>query len=378
MPSRPSVGPDGDALAALSPHLAGIRLQEAAGRGRAENLRRSPACSATASAGAAPSRVHHARMVPGGEPYERADGGLRGAAGGAAERPDRALRFRGREADPCAEPERLTVAEAFARYAGIDLLATVAASTRCVAAAAQQAGHPRRRRRHVGRHLQPRAGRNVEPKLGHGRATILVRIPVPRPPSRARPARPARRRTFRALRLRRRARQRLRRTHRSGAAPPLRSRDGREAAHYGERYPLDEDFLAALATCRPLRLALGFDRLVMLATGAPRIDQVLWTPVAKRIPPPRSGGGWPRLRAATLPRFAGEGCTTPPASTAPARSAARRSRASPAGRSRARCPRRRHLSERCEKILVHRIALAMHALPRPSRTRNGGAARPGR
>ena len=35
--------------------------------------------------------------------------------------------FRGREADPFAEPERLSVAEAFLRYAGIDLLATVAA-----------------------------------------------------------------------------------------------------------------------------------------------------------------------------------------------------------------------------------------------------------
>ena len=50
---------------------------------------------------------------------------------------------------------------------------------------------------------------------------------------------------------------------------------------YGERYPLDEDFLAALAIMPPASGgAMGFDRLVMLATGASRIDQVLWTPVA--------------------------------------------------------------------------------------------------
>ena len=30
-------------------------------------------------------------------------------------------------------------------------------------------------------------------------------------------------------------------------------------------------------------IALGFDRLVMLATGAPRIEQVLWAPVADRV-----------------------------------------------------------------------------------------------
>ena len=36
------------------------------------------------------------------------------------------FKFRGREADPFAEPERLTVAEAFARHAGIDLMATLA------------------------------------------------------------------------------------------------------------------------------------------------------------------------------------------------------------------------------------------------------------
>ncbi len=49
---------------------------------------------------------------------------------------------------------------------------------------------------------------------------------------------------------------------------------------YGERYPVDEDFLAALGHMPPASgCALGFDRLVMLATGATHIDQVLWTPL---------------------------------------------------------------------------------------------------
>jgi lysyl-tRNA synthetase class 2 len=51
---------------------------------------------------------------------------------------------------------------------------------------------------------------------------------------------------------------------------------------YGESYPIDEDFLAALAIMPEASgVALGFDRLVMLATGAPRIDDVLWVPVAE-------------------------------------------------------------------------------------------------
>ena len=49
---------------------------------------------------------------------------------------------------------------------------------------------------------------------------------------------------------------------------------------HGERYPVDEDFLAALAAMpQASGIALGFDRLVMLATGASRIEQVIWTPV---------------------------------------------------------------------------------------------------
>ena len=51
---------------------------------------------------------------------------------------------------------------------------------------------------------------------------------------------------------------------------------------HGERYPLDEDFLAALAAMpHASGCALGFDRLVMLASGAQRIEQVLWTPVVE-------------------------------------------------------------------------------------------------
>jgi lysyl-tRNA synthetase class 2 len=49
---------------------------------------------------------------------------------------------------------------------------------------------------------------------------------------------------------------------------------------YGERYPIDEELLTALPLMRETSgVALGFDRLVMLATGAQRIDQVMWTPV---------------------------------------------------------------------------------------------------
>ena len=48
-----------------------------------------------------------------------------------------------------------------------------------------------------------------------------------------------------------------------------------------EPVPVDEDFLAALEAGIPdcAGIALGFDRLVMLATGAKDIDNVLWAPV---------------------------------------------------------------------------------------------------
>ena len=49
---------------------------------------------------------------------------------------------------------------------------------------------------------------------------------------------------------------------------------------YGAAAPIDEDFLAALTHMPDASgAALGFDRLVMLATGADRVETVQWTPV---------------------------------------------------------------------------------------------------
>jgi lysyl-tRNA synthetase class 2 len=61
----------------------------------------------------------------------------------------------------------------------------------------------------------------------------------------------------------------------------LEAEMARKERIYGERYPIDEDFLAALAQMPAASgCALGFDRLVMLATGASHIDEVQWTPMA--------------------------------------------------------------------------------------------------
>lgn len=197
------------------------------------------------------------------------------------------LRFRDRTCDPFAEPERLSVADGFARYAGIDLLASIRAdgSTDLAALAPQVAGIGLRVADDdtwsnlVSRVLVAK----VEPHLGHGRATILDRYPVAEA-ALARPAaddpRVAERFELYACgvelangfgELTNPAEQR----RRFGL-----EMDEKERV-YGERYPLDEDFLSALALMPPASgIALGFDRLVMLATGAPRIDDVIWTPVA--------------------------------------------------------------------------------------------------
>jgi lysyl-tRNA synthetase class 2 len=122
---------------------------------------------------------------------------------------------------------------------------------------------------------------HVEPELGNGRLTVLFEYPVPEAAlARTKPSDPRVAERFEiyacgvelangfgeltdAFEQRRRF----------NAAMDERQR------RYGERYPLDEEFLGALASMPPSSgVALGYDRLVMLASGALRVDQVLWTP----------------------------------------------------------------------------------------------------
>lgn len=199
----------------------------------------------------------------------------------------RQLTFRGRACDPFAEPERLTVAEAFDRFAGIDLLATVAADTtdRAGLAAAAQAAGIRLAADDTWSDIFSRVlVERIEPRLGLGRPTLLTEYPTAEAAlARPSPADPRVAERFELYacgvelangfgELTDAAEQRRR----------FESEMTERARMYGDRYPLDEDFLAALAVMPPASgIALGFDRLVMLATGAARIEQVLWTPVAE-------------------------------------------------------------------------------------------------
>ncbi|TKW76761.1 MAG: EF-P lysine aminoacylase GenX [Bradyrhizobium icense] len=193
--------------------------------------------------------------------------------------------FRGRHCDPFAEPELLTVASAFQRLAGIDLVATVHGSKGDRAALATAA----KDRVRISDDdtwsdiFSKVLVEHVEPHLGQGRLTVLFEYPAPEAAlARTKPGDPSVAERFEVYacgvelangfgELTDAAEQR----HRFTASMDEKER------RYGERYPLDDDFLAAVAHMPEASgVALGFDRLVMLASGAPRIDQVVWTPPA--------------------------------------------------------------------------------------------------
>jgi lysyl-tRNA synthetase class 2 len=191
--------------------------------------------------------------------------------------------WRGRTIDPFAEAEWLTVAEAFSRFAGVDLLATL-----------DQAGNADRDRLAAMSHIHVARDdtwsdifsrilvEEVEPNLGVRGPTVLYEYPAAEAAlarTCAHDARLAERFELYACgvelangfgELTDAAEQR----RRFAAEMDLKER------LYGERYPIDEEFLEALKLMPPASgVALGLDRLIMLATGATRIDQVLWTPV---------------------------------------------------------------------------------------------------
>jgi lysyl-tRNA synthetase class 2 len=193
--------------------------------------------------------------------------------------------FRGGTADPFAEPELLTVAAAFERFAGIDLLATIAdgEGDRAMLAAAASAKVRIAADDTWSDIFSKILVEYVEPNLGQGRLTILYEYPLPEAAlARAASSDPRVAERFEIyacgvelangfdeLTDAREQRRRF-----------MLAMDEKQR-RYGERYPLDEDFLAAVDRLPEASgVALGFDRLVMLASGAVAVDQVVWTPPA--------------------------------------------------------------------------------------------------
>src|SRR5262249_21772263 len=187
-----------------------------------------------------------------------------------------ALGWRGRRADARLEWQRVSVADAFQEFCGIDLLATapdpLTPDVNRLAAAARPIGVAP----HPGDDWEALYFRifleRIEPALGAGRPTILYDYPLSMAAlSRRSPSDP---------RLAERLEVYVCGLELANAFSELtdaaeqRARfvadQARKQALYGETYPVDEDFLAALEWGLPpcAGIALGFDRLIMLITGA--------------------------------------------------------------------------------------------------------------
>ena len=189
------------------------------------------------------------------------------------------LCWAGHVCDPRGEPERLTVAEAFVRHAGVDLLATLG-NAGALSGASGIAMHAGDSWEDVFFRIM---FEKIEPRLGMGRPTILCEYPISMAAlARAKPGDP---------RVAERFELYVCGVELANAFGELTDPDiqrKRLAADmelkeelYGVRWPVDDDFLAALDHGLPdcSGIALGFDRLVMLASGASHIEEVLWLPV---------------------------------------------------------------------------------------------------
>jgi elongation factor P--(R)-beta-lysine ligase len=193
--------------------------------------------------------------------------------------------FGGKIADPFAEPELLTVAAAFDRYANVDLLATVANGFGDRDGLASLA----RDKARIADDdtwsdiFSKVLVEHVEPNLGQGRLTLLYDYPVPEAAlARVKHGDPRVAERFEVYACG------VELANGFGElTDPLEQRRrfvlamDEKQRRYGERYPLDEEFLAAVAHMPEASgVALGYDRLVMLASGSTSVDQVVWTPPA--------------------------------------------------------------------------------------------------
>ncbi len=190
------------------------------------------------------------------------------------------LIWQGRTCDPAAEPEHLTLVDAFHRYAGIDLDGLLD-DRDGFAAAAKAAGVGVPEDASWSDIFSAVLVTKIERNLGMDRLTLLQRYPVCEAAlARACPDDPRYAERFELYacgvelangfhELTDPAEQRIRFEADMDLKEQL----------YGERYPIDEGFLTALGEMPDASgVALGFDRLVMLAVGASSIRDVLWTP----------------------------------------------------------------------------------------------------
>jgi lysyl-tRNA synthetase class 2 len=189
------------------------------------------------------------------------------------------LRWRGRECDAMAEPEMLRVSEAFARHAGIDLAACLD-NREALAAEVARIGLPVRAD-DTWSDLFSKVIVTIEPKLGDGRLTFLTHYPVAEAAlARPCPDDPRWAERFEAYACG------VELANGFGELTDAAEQQRRFAADmdekeriYGRRYPIDADFIAALGAMPPASgVALGFDRLALLALGGTDIRQVIWTP----------------------------------------------------------------------------------------------------
>jgi lysyl-tRNA synthetase class 2 len=174
--------------------------------------------------------------------------------------------------------ERLTVAEAFARHAGVpDLLSLPETPAALAAAAGANLRGGETWEDLFFRLLLER----IEPHIGRGHPVFLTHWPASQAAlARRCPQDPRAAERFELylagielanafVELTDAAEQRAR----------FIADRARRHALYGPDWQLDEAFLAAVAQLPPCAgCAMGFDRLAMLASGAPRLQDVIWLP----------------------------------------------------------------------------------------------------